>query len=148
MKDTYGTVDFYKTIKSQDNINISSREYSSVIELLHKKIIDAIIFDSYEYKIKSIGKIFLAKKKQVAEVVDDKLRLSFSIDRAASKTYGKKIRYENAHTNGYVFMIKFNKHFSSQGKRLYFKPNRYKFKRYLASLLKDPNININAIENV
>lgn len=150
MKNDYMHSDFYKSFNKVNRLNkfdkLSQKQYSDTIALLHKKIIDAIIFDNYEYRIKHIGSVLIIKDKQDVLVVDGKVKPKYSVDQNKTRELGRKVYHENKNTNGYIFKIKFHKQYNSRARRFFFKPTRYKFKRYLASLLKDTNININAIE--
>jgi len=129
---------------AKNNKEIGQRLFSSIVRLFFKKIIDEIIFNSYSFRLRRIGDISLYKIKGNVTFVDGSVKKTLTIDRQASKEYAKKIYYENEHTDGYIFIIKFSKRARAIGYAYKFRPTNYKFKRYLASILKSGKYKINA----
>lgn len=126
----------------RDNYNRKNRlntsEFSKVINKFNKKLIDRIIFDTFEFKIYGLGSLGLRKWKP-KKFVDGKISEHLSIDWAKTKKYNKRIYHMNEHTDGYKYGFMFTP--SNQFKNI----NYFEFKmarrnsRYLANILKNPD---------
>ena len=123
---------------------LPSSVYRKVIQTYYKKVIDAIIFDNLEYKFHRLGHIYLAKVKPKIEMWESGIKPTLPIDWKATKSHGKIIYHMNENKYGYVFRIKFNKMRFKNAMIYRFIPERWNFKRYLSSILQDPDIKIDA----
>jgi hypothetical protein len=123
---------------------LPSSVYRQIIKFYYKKVIDAIIFDNLNYHINNIGDILIIKKKPKLNVKDGKLMHGLPVDWKATKSHGKVIYHTNNNRYGYIFRIKFKKLGFKNSSIYKFKPERWNFKRYLANILKNEDIKIDA----
>lgn len=114
-------------------------EFRKAVNLANTKIIDKIIFDNFEFNIPNLGTLAL-KKKKIRKFIDGKFNKHLSVDWAATLKHGKKIYHLNEHTDGYKYLLYFTQSIKFKNR------NYYRFKiarqndRYLAKILKNPDI--------
>lgn len=129
--------DYRKRYFGRDT-RLNKADFRSVINLFNKKVIDAIIFDSFEFKIVNLGTLSLRKEK-LEIFKDGKINERLPIDWINTKKYKKVVYLLNEHSDGYRYFFDFERIIHSN-------KNYYKFHaarsndRYLAKILKNPDI--------
>lgn len=135
---------------------VSRGTYGQIIDFIHSKITDEIIFDNFEFKLPiRMGVLCIKKKKPVLKYnkegklintmpIDWKATKELWQEDAESKKEKKLVRHLNEHTNGYV-----PSWYLSLKEATFKYKSAYKFKatrtmnRDLSKALKDPNVNTN-----
>lgn len=148
----YGIKDYYKYLKQNSNINITSAQYNNILSDLNAGIVDLIINEGLIYKPVKLQMTFCIRKiKKIPRIVDGKLVNNAPIDwKATNKLWStndeakeKKmlIRFLNNHTFKNIFRIKIIKSGNTyKNKQHYkFKPAR-SFQRLLAKRILDSSL--------
>ena len=135
---------------------VDRKVYGQIIDFIHSRITDEIIFDNFEFKLPSrMGTLCIKKKKPILKYnkegnlintmpIDWKATRELWEEDEESKKQKKLVRHLNEHTNGYVpFWYLSLKCATFKYKSAYkFKATRT-MNRDLSKVLKDPSINTN-----
>lgn len=154
IKTDYSIKDYFKYFKkNNEDLDISYKTYTSVINQFNKELINLIIEDNLEYTIPYIGStLSIRKDKRVPKIVNGKLYNTTPVDWKATnelwdsddEARDKKllVRHLNYHTSKYVFRIYFKKYklYFINKKLFSFKVSR-NFQRSLSSRINDENKN-------
>jgi hypothetical protein len=117
--------------------------FSQIIKSFNQRIMEKILFDNFEFELPyRLGSIRI-KKRKYKKIADRKLKVDFQ----KTKEYGQTIFHLNLHTDGYYYRFFWKKENAVfVNKSVYsFTPAR-SVKRQLASILSDPNKEIDYFE--
>jgi len=117
---------------------LDKADFRAAVNLFNKKVIDAIIFDSFEFKILKLGTLSLRKRKQ-EKFMDGKINERLPIDWINTKKYKKTVYLMNEHSDGYRYLFDF-KRVTHSNKNYYKFHTARSVNRYLAKILKNPDI--------
>lgn len=98
--------------------NLTQNQYSSIIELIHNKIIEEIIYKNFDYQMPcGLGKIRIAKYRPKVHffegrvvnrnMIDWNTTMKMWRDNPETKVKGKFYRYENSHSNDWLYRIQY-----------------------------------------
>lgn len=149
----YGNADYYKFYRANYDNTVYLPTYRRVIKFINTKIMNAITDNNYEFKIpKRLGIIAVRKhKKSILTKGNSPIGYNLAPDWKATKEMweqfpelkelGKVIKFENKHSGGYTYVIKYYKRSANyKNKSLYkFKATRTMTRR-LASNIKNNNL--------
>jgi hypothetical protein len=135
---------------------VSRGDYGKIISDFNSLIAQEIILDNFEYKMPArMGVISIKKKKpKIYFDMDGKMVNRMPIDWKAtkdlwaedpeSKELKKLVRHTNEHTQGYIPYWSFNSYTGTfKHKTVYKFIATRTHKRFLTTVLKDPNIEVN-----
>jgi len=131
-------LNYRKTHLTRKN-RLNHIQFSKAISLFNKKLIDRIIFDSYDFKLNGLGTLSL-KKNKVKKFVDGAINKKMAVDWKKSREYNKIIYHLNEHTDGYKYLFEF------KPSKIFKNINYFEFKiarrnsRYLAKILKNEDV--------
>ena len=139
-----GMKQFYKSYTTDEG-TLTNAQYRNVVKTYYAKVIDRIILDGLSYTFGRVGSIYISKTKKGVRLDENgKLKIEHPIDWPATKKFGKVMYNENKLTDGYVFKIKMKRGGTNRITLYEFKPERWSFKRYLAKMINDPEVKVDA----
>lgn len=152
-KEKYGTRDIYYFYRRNYANDVGVINFSKILNLFNNRLIEEIYKGAYITLPYSLGDLYIRKYKHTYKF-DNKGNMllknkSTFIDYKATKelweehpnlTHKQYVYYDNFHTDGHRFRIKWKRYHSARTNKLYnFKPSR-QFSRGLAAYLrKNPN---------
>ncbi|MCP4255505.1 MAG: hypothetical protein GY775_19290 [Candidatus Scalindua sp.] len=153
-KSDYGILELFQFYNKSYNNTVETMIFSKVLNSLNLELIDSIYkgaFISFPY---SLGDLYISKFKQKLKfdsagniitknkfkMIDYKATNELWKAKPEFKKLGKKIVYENFHSDGYKLKINWKRYHTVRTNKLYnFTPSRA-FRRNLATYIKDnPN---------
>jgi len=116
--------------------------YSQILYNVFRKIVEYMLFKSYEYKMDKLGKFSIIKylpeikETEDGRIITNKVLDIHSTKEAIKETGNNKIRvyYDNEATGGYIYRMNWdNNHFAFPNMTFY----KFSFSRPLRSYMKD-----------
>jgi hypothetical protein len=152
-KDDYGVRALYYFYRRTYANAVDGKEFSEIINLFNNKLIEEIYKGAYITLPYSLGDIYITKYKKEYEFDEDGNVITKNkfnmVDYKTTKELWQEhpelkskqyVYYDNFHTDGYKFRIKWKRYHTVRANKLYnFKPSR-SFSRGLAAYLRqNPN---------
>ena len=134
-RDGYKRYYYYKNHSNREHPCIPKSKSFNIIRDFNREILDAMIFDSYIFKIPYIGTLKIVKYKSIS-FKDGKFK-GYAKDEKLSKQYKKDIYHTNEHTNVYVFRFNYKPYSNYKNSKYYTLKMRRYDREYFAKILKN-----------
>ena len=155
IKVDYRMPDYYKFYKKNLENPVDKHKYKQVIEDFNLELQDLLLFKGVTYKMPGLNfELVLKKSKRTSKVKDGKLYTNIPINWVATRKMWEEhpetknnryVRYNNSHSNNYVFKIYLKKFKSAFKFRSLYKFDIVRqFKRKIGKEIKNPDNNIDA----